>query len=92
MRESNTWFSPSHTNLSKLINRLTPALFFHSLHIMLLGLLPLVALLSPRLVSSRLKIANRSDYHSAHVLWNSLLSDLRHVAHDVTPSPRLGLY
>jgi len=42
--------SLSHINLSKLANRLTSALFFHSLHIVVLGLLllsPLVALLSP---------------------------------------------
>jgi len=42
--------SLSHINLSKLVNILTSALFFHSLHIVVLGLpllSPLVALLSP---------------------------------------------
>jgi len=38
-------------------------------------------------LTSRLKIANRSYYHSAPVLWNNLPSDLRHVAHHITPSP-----
>jgi len=40
--------SISHINLSKLVNLLTSALFFHSIHIVLLGLFfsPLVALLS----------------------------------------------
>jgi len=50
MTESNTRFSLSHINLSKLVNLLTSALLFHSLHIVLLGLLllsPLVVLLSP---------------------------------------------
>jgi len=41
----------------------------------------IVALLSP------LKIANRSYYHSAPVLWNNLPSHLRQVVHHVTPSP-----
>jgi len=78
-------------NLSKLVNLLTSALFIHSLHIVVLGLLllsPVDALLS-RLNS--LKIAIRSYYHSAPVLWNNLPSDLRHVAHHVTPSPILKL-
>jgi len=42
--------SLSHINLSKLVNLLTPALFFHSLHIVVLGLpllSPSIALLSP---------------------------------------------
>jgi len=42
--------SLTHLNLSKLVNFLTSALFFHSLHIAELGLpllSPLVALLSP---------------------------------------------
>jgi len=50
MGESNTKFSLKHINLSKLVNLLTTALFFHSLHIVVLGLpllSPLVALLSP---------------------------------------------
>jgi len=41
-------------------------------------------------LTSCLKIANRSYYHSAPVLWNSLPSDLPHVAHHVTPSPVLN--
>jgi len=50
MRESNTKFSLTHINISKLVNLLTSALFFHSLRIVVLGLpnlSPLVALLSP---------------------------------------------
>jgi len=66
-------------------NFLTSALFFHSLHIVLLGL-PLlstfVALLSPIVLNSK---AKRYYYHSAPVLWNNLPSHLRHVAHNVTP-------
>jgi len=38
-------------------------------------------------LTSRLENTNRSYYHSAPVLWNNLPSDLRHVAHHVTPSP-----
>jgi len=38
-------------------------------------------------LTSRLKRANRSFYHSAPVLWNNLPSHLRHVVHHVTPSP-----
>jgi len=47
MSESNTRFSLWHINLSQLVNLLTSALFFHSLHIVVLGfplLSPLVAL------------------------------------------------
>jgi len=50
MRESNTKFSLSFTYKSKLDNLLTSALFFHSIHIVVLGLpllSPLVVLLSP---------------------------------------------
>jgi len=86
MRESNTRFSLSHINLSKLVILLTFSLSFHSLLFVVLGLLlltPFVALLD---LTCRLKIAKRS-YHSASVLWNNLPSHLRHVAHHVTPSP-----
>jgi len=41
--------------------------------------------LSRPFLTSRFKIPNRSYYHSAPVLWNNLPSDLRHVAHHVTP-------
>jgi len=37
-------------------------------------------------LTSRLKIANRSFYHSAPVLWNNLPSHLRQVVHHITPS------
>jgi len=89
MRESKVLsLSLSHTNLSKLVILLTGALFFHPLHIVVLGLL----LLSPLVVilTSRLKIANRSYYYSAAVLWNNLPSDLCHVPYHVTPSPILN--
>jgi len=49
----------------------------------------LITLSRPSL-TSRLKIANKSYYHSAPVLWKNLPSDLRHVAHHVTPSPILN--
>jgi len=50
----------------------------------------LITLSRPNSLTSRLKIANRSFYHSALVLWNNIQSDLRHVAHHVTPSPILN--
>jgi len=46
----------------------------------------LITLSRPSL-TSRFKIANRSYYHSAPVLWDNFLSDLRHAAHHVIPSP-----
>jgi len=76
----------SHVLISqKGSNLLTYAVFFHSLHIVLLGLL----LFNRPSLTSRLKISNRSFYHSAPVRWNSLPSYVRHVAHHVTPSPML---
>jgi len=45
--------------------------------------------LSRTSLTSRLKIANRSYYHSAPVLWNNLPSDLL-IAHHVTMSPILN--
>jgi len=87
MRESNTRFSLSHINLSKLVNLLTSALFFHFLHIDVLGL-PLLSPFSRPSLTSRLNIANRpkSFYHSAPVSWSNLPSHLRQVVHHVTPS------
>jgi len=38
-------------------------------------------------LTSRLKIANRSFYHSVLVLWINLPFHLRQVVHHVTPSP-----
>jgi len=38
-------------------------------------------------LTSRLKIANRSFYHSAPVLWYNLPSHLRQVVQHVTPAP-----
>jgi len=40
-----------------------------------------------RPLTSRLKIANRSFYHSAPVLWNNLPSHLRQVVLHITRSP-----
>jgi len=57
-------FSLSHINLSKLVSLLTSALFFHSLHIVVLGL-PLLSPLFALSLTSRLKISNRSYYYSA---------------------------
>jgi len=42
-------------------------------------------------ITSRLTIANRSHYHCAPVLWNSLPSDISHIAHHATLSPILNL-
>jgi len=50
----------------------------------------LITLIHPSLITSRFKIANRSYHHSAPILWNSLPTDLRHVAHHVNPSPVLN--
>jgi len=41
-------------------------------------------------LTCRLKIANRSFYYYAPVLWNNLPSDLRHVVHHVILSPILN--
>jgi len=41
-------------------------------------------------LTSRLKISNRSYYHSAPVLWNNLPSHLRQVVHHITPTPLLN--
>jgi len=81
MRESNAKFFLSHINLSNLVNLLTSTLFFHSLHIVVLGLpllSPLVALLSHLVLKYQI---------SAPVLWNNLPSHLCQVVHHVTPSP-----
>jgi len=74
----------SHINLSKLVN-LASALFFipfTSFNLVFFSYHPFL--------TSCLKIANKFSYHSAPVLWNSLSSDLRHVAHHVTSSPTLN--
>jgi len=81
--------SLSQINLSKVVKLFTSALFFHTLHIVVLGhLLSSPFTLNRPSLTSRLKIANRSHYHSAPVLWNNLPND--HVAHHVTPSPVLN--
>jgi len=69
----------------KTVNLLTSALFSFPSHRCTRSSL---ITLSRTALTSRLKIANRS-YHSAPVLWNNLLSDLRHVAHHFT-SPVLN--
>jgi len=85
MRESNTRFYVSHINLSKLVNLLTSAL--HSLLSFPSHRCTRSSSLSRPSLTSRLKISNRSFYHSAPVLWNNLPSYLRQVVHHVTPSP-----
>jgi len=72
-----------HINLSKLVNLLTFALFFHSLHIVLRGLFlltPLVVLLSPLVLKV---LTYLSVILLLNVLWNKRPSDLRHVAYNV---------
>jgi len=79
---SNTRFSLSHTNLSKLVNLLTSALLFHSFHIVLFGLLllsPLVAFLLPFVLKLQIE-------HS----FILLLPLQRHIDHRVTHSPILN--
>ena len=75
MREFSTKFSLSHTSLSKLVNLVIYAHFFHS-HL----IVSFVTLNRPS-NSSRLKITNRSFYHSAPALWNTLPPDLRQLSH-----------
>jgi len=69
MRESSTRFSLSHKNLSKLVNLLTSALLFSLPSHRCTRSSSRITLSCPSL-TSRLKIANRSFYHSAPVLWN----------------------
>jgi len=45
----------------------------------------LISLSRPSL-TFRLKIANRSYYHSAPILWNNLPFHLRQIVHHITPS------
>jgi len=78
MRIQYTVLSHIYIYILKLDNLLTSNLFIYFLHIVALGLLTShpVALLSPLILKFLI------DY--ALVLWNSLPSDLRHVAHQVT--------
>jgi len=75
MRESNTRFSLSHIkiyqNWSTFLPPLSPFIPFTSFYLVSY----LITLTRPSL-TSRLKIANRSFYHSAPVLWNNLPSHL----------------
>jgi len=79
MRESNTRFSLSQISQPSYLRSL---LSFTSHRCTRSS--SLITLSRPAL-TSRLKIANRSYYHSAPVMWNNLPSDIRHVAHHVTP-------
>jgi len=72
----------TYINLLKLVNLLTSAFFFHSLHIVVFGLLlfpPLVALL----VFSHLSSSDNKQIllPFSSCFWNSFPSDIRHVAH-----------
>jgi len=82
MRESNTRFSLSHITLKTGQPSYLRSLPLFPSHRCILGL-PLITLGRPSL-TSRLKIANRSFYQSAPVLWNNLPSHLRQVVHHVT--------
>jgi len=83
MIESNTRFSLSHINLSKLVSALLNYVipFFPCTRSF-----SRIILSRPSLTSC-LKIA---EYHSAPVLWNNFPSHLRQVVHHVTPSPILN--
>jgi len=82
-------FSQSHINLEKLFNLLTSALFFHSLHFVVLGLLlllPLAVILSPLVLKLQIDL-----FIIVLQLCGTVShSDLRHVAHHVTPLPTLN--
>jgi len=85
MRESNTRFSLSHINLSKLVNLLTSALFFHSLPIVVLGLpfiSPSIALLSPLVLKYQI------DLSTILLLFYGIISHLIYVRKFIT-SPLL---
>jgi len=66
-----------------------PARFFHSLHIVVIGL-PLLSPLVTLLSLLVLKLQTDLIIILLLFLWNSLPSDLRHVAQHVTPSPILN--
>jgi len=78
----------THNNTlnSKLVNLLTSALFFHSLSYRWTRFSSLITLSRPSL-TSRPKIANRSFYHSAPVLWNILPSYIHQVVRHDIPFP-----
>ena len=83
MREFNTKFSLSHTNLFKLVT-LISVLFFHSQQIVLLAphVLSLLIVLLILLVSE----FQTSFSHRAPVLWNNLPPDLRQFSQHLTSS------
>jgi len=86
MRESNTGFSLIYKSIktgqpSYLCSRLSSHRCTRSSS--------LITLSRPSL-TPRLKIANRSYYHSAPALWNNLTSYLRQVVHHITASPILN--
>jgi len=79
MRESNTRFSLTYKSLKTgQPSYLRSLLLFPSIRCT--RSFSLITL-SRTSLTSRFKIASRSYYHSARVLWNSLQSDLRDVAH-----------
>jgi len=84
MRESNTKYSLSHIKISQnwstlILPPLSSFIPFTSLYSVF------YITFSRLFLTSRLKIANRSFYHSAPVLWNNLPSYLPQVVHHVTP-------
>jgi len=82
MRESNTKFSLSQSLKTDQPSYLRSLLSFPSHHCTRSSSL---TTLSRPFLTSRLKIANRTFYHSAPVLWNNLPSHPRQVVHHVTP-------
>jgi len=83
-------FSLTHKNLSKLVNLLTSILFFHSLYIVLLGLLLLspVALLSPFVIKLQVRLYCSISCSGCVVYRLNYLTLL--VAHHVTSSPTIN--
>jgi hypothetical protein len=91
MREFNTKFSLSHIKLFTLVILHTFILFL-ALNVIVLRTRSssLVTLNRPS-NNSRLKITNRSFYHTAPALWNSLPPDLRHFSsHSTSSQPNLN--
>jgi len=83
MRESNTGFSLIYKSLKTGQPSYLCSLLSFSSHRCTRSS-SLITISRPSL-TSRLKIANISYYHSAPVLWKNLPSHLRQIVHHITP-------
>jgi len=85
MRNKYKVLSLSHMNLSILVNLFTSALFFYSLHIVLVGHLLIYA---PSPLTSICKVSDVTII--LHMFCGSLPYDLRNIAHHVTHTTMLN--